>query len=450
MTEIPAAAILEREVLDLLASLVDKSLVVYEEDSPDRGRYRLSETLRDYARERLDVSGEATRVAGLHHAYFLAFGEEAESHLIGASQAEWLDRLEADHDNLRVALHRPIAESPESDAAIRLAGAIWRFWFLRRYQTEGRRNLQEAIERAPENASRTDRAKALNGAGNLAWSQGDYAKANALLLESLAIRQELADGGAIASSLNNLGNVAFSQGDYDAALPLYQESLSIQRELDDKRGIAMATGNLGRLAEAQSRYVDAKRLYEESLAIYRELEELRGISLALGNIANVALAEGDIEAARSLQEDSLSIRREIGNQWGIAASLKSLGDVAIKEGDISTAQSHFSESLKLRQEIGDKNGIAESLETIASLCWRLSNPKKAVTLWSAAERLREGTGAPHTPKEREAYESTIASARAAINKQAFENAWQKGRDTTLDHAIEYALKTKHDSDEHVA
>jgi tetratricopeptide (TPR) repeat protein len=442
MPELPAEAILGKEVLDLLSSLVDKSLVVYEEDAADRGRYRLSETLREYARERLAESGEAEKIGGLHHAYFIAFGEEAESHLIGANQAEWLDRLEAEHDNLRVALHRDIQGSQDSDATLRLAGAIWRFWFLRRYQSEGRRSLNDALERAPENANKSDRAKALNGAGNLAWSQGDYAKANSLLMESLSIRQELADGSGIASSLNNLGNVAFAQGDYACALPLYQESLAIQRELDDRRGIAMATGNLGRLAEAQGRHVDAKQLYEESLVIYRELEELRGISLSLGNIANIALAEGDIEGARALQEDSLSIRREIGNQWGIATSLKSLGDVALKEGETATAQLNYGDSLRIRQEIGDKNGIAESLEAIAGLCSRLGSPDRAATFWGAAERLREGTGAPLTPNERDAYETEVAAARAAIHKQVFESAWQTGRALKLEDAVKYALENR--------
>src|SRR5258708_5021246 len=125
----------ENEVLDILSSLVDKSLVVYEEYAPYHGRYRLSETLREYSRERLEQSGEVNRLNRLHHAYFVAFGEEAESHLIGAGQAEWLDRLEAEHDNLRLALHSGGDGSPQSGLPLRLAGALWPVWFIRRHES---------------------------------------------------------------------------------------------------------------------------------------------------------------------------------------------------------------------------------------------------------------------------------------------------------------------------
>src|SRR5579871_5032422 len=204
----------EWQVLDLLTSLVDKSLVTFEEREPAGGRYRLLEMVRQYAAESLQASGESEQIKRKHRDWCVAFAEEEQPRMRSAEQEKSLQRLETEHENLRTALGWCRVEENGAQAGLRLAGALGRFWEVRGYMTEGRRYLAEALGRE-EGAGRTpERARALNCAGVLAHRQGDYASARSLTEESLAIRRELGDRLGIAYSLNNLGILAKDQGDY--------------------------------------------------------------------------------------------------------------------------------------------------------------------------------------------------------------------------------------------
>ena len=255
-------------VLDLLTSLADKSLVVAEQEE-EHTRYRLLETVRQYARDRLSESGESLVVRARHGDYFVALAEEIMPKLAGSEQAQWLRVLEAEHDNLRQALTEYAEDATEDVRAddkkgLRLGAALQRFWMVRGHLSEGRERLRAALEHSGGQEPTKSRAAALNGAGTLAWMQGDYASARVLYEESLTIARELEDKKGIALSLGNLGIVAKEQGDYALARSLYEESLALRRELGDTSGIAFGLNNLGLVVKEQGDYALARVLHEES------------------------------------------------------------------------------------------------------------------------------------------------------------------------------------------
>ena len=437
------------EVVDLLTSLVDKSLVVYEEEGGGAGRWRLLETVRQYAGDRLGESGEAEAVGGRSAAWFLALAEEAEPQLVGPEQGSWLSRLEAEHDNLRSSLAWEEQSVGGAEAGLRLAGSLWRFWNVRGHPSEGRQWLGRALARTevgaagPEGvvggATTAARGKALNGAGILAQCQGDYVVARALHEESLTIMRQLGNPGGIASSLMSLGNVAAGQGDYAVARTLYEESLTLYRQLGDQGGIAASLNNLGSMAERQGDHVVARTLFEESLTLYRQLGNQGGIAWSLNNLGNVAAGQGDYVVARPLFEESLTFYRQLGNQETIANSLGNLGEVACNQGDYVVAWALFEESLTLYRQLGSPNGTAYSLEGLSAVAHRQSQSGRAARLSGAASALRERIGSRLSPVEQAEFDNTMASAAEALGEAAFTAAWDAGRAMTLEQAVEYGL-----------
>ena len=469
------------QVLDLLTSLVEKSLVLFEEyEEEGSGRYRLLETIRQYGFERLEQHGRRDPLWSRHLDYYLSLAEEAESHLSGAAQqAEWLNRLEAEHDNLRRALEYCQKEEARAEAGLRLAGALWPFWQVRGHLSEGRAHLAEALERKGVQKRTLLRAKALQGAGVLAALQSDYDMARTLFEESLAVFRDLGNKQGIATVLNGLGNIAQERGDYSAAGALHEESLAIERELGNKQGIGTSLINLGVIAFYQGDYSGARALYEECLAISEELDDEESIAYALHGLGNAAYNQGDYSAARThyencmagfrklgdergtayilhclgniawkereygaaraLYEECLAMFRELGDRRGAAHALNSLGNVAYDQGDYSTAGTLFAESLALFTELGEQGGIAELLEAFASLR-KEGQPERAVALWGAAEALREAIGSPLPSNERQEYDRTLAAVREALGEEAFAAAWQQGRAMPIEQAITYALE----------
>lgn len=355
------AGVEERDVLNLLTSLVDKSLILFEQQDFTVGRYRLLEMVRQYAAERLQAGGEAEQVRTRHRNWFLDLAEAAEPHLQGTEQASWLQQLETEHDNLRVALAFCDTQTQGAQAGLRLAGALFRFWEIRGDFNEGRAALGKTLEREGAQEATPARAKALNGSGALAYRQGDFASARSLTQESLAIHKALGDQGGYAISLNNLGNVASAQGDFAEARTLHVESLAIRREIGDRQGVAGSLNNLGIVARNLGDYGVTRASYEEALGINRATGNRSWEANNLSNLGIVAQIQGDRIAAQTHYERSLAIRREIGDRRGIANSLHSLGDVTQLHGDFTAAQSYYEQSLAIRREIGDRQGIANSL-----------------------------------------------------------------------------------------
>jgi non-specific serine/threonine protein kinase len=443
------------DVLDLLTSLVDKSLVLYEERA-GKGRFRLLETVRQYARERLLELDETAATRKRHCSYFVEFAERAEPNLTGTKQAEWLERLEEEHDNLRAALDWCVsagAGTPESlkvekeavdsptEAGLRLAGAVWRFWHIRGYLGEGRRWLTALLTHPNDGIAGAARAKALDGAGALACNQGDYAAARALHEEGLALYRGLNNRPGVASALNNLAGVAMNEGDYLNAKTLFEESLCLRRELGDRRGIAVTLGNLGLVAREQGDASSARLLHEQGLAIFREIGNRRGVAVALGNLGNVSRDLGDRAVAQASYEEALAICRELGDRQQMAPCLLDLGIVAAEIGDHATAANRLSESLRMFWDQGNQPGIVDALSYLAPIIAALTTPDGAVRIWGVIERISETIGAPRAPFDRLRIEREISGARAALSDaDAFDRAWQEGRAMTIEQAIQFALE----------
>ena len=389
----------ERGVLDLLTSVADKSLVLAEQNDGDY-RYRLLETVRQYAQDKLLESGVDQAVRTRHHDYYLALAEEAEPKLLGAEQIEWLQHLEVEHENLRAALNWSLVPA-RSEGGLRLCGALLVFWVTRGHLSEGRAWCARVDEKAEGKERTAERAKMLNAAGHLAQLQGDYPAARARHEESLAIRRQLGDQRGVAFSLNNLANVSNEQADYDLARSLYEESLAIRRQLGDRRGIAISLGNLGLVARAQ----------------------------------------GDLLSARALHEESLAIMRELEHPVGIAGSLCYLGMVVTEQGDYAAARVLYKESLLIFRQLGDIVGTAWALEGLADVIAALGSPLRAARVWGAAERLRAEVGLALSPRVQPYYDRRVASARVALGDDAaLERAWREGNALTLEQASDLALE----------
>ena len=441
------------EVMDLLMGLVNKSLVVYEEGEGDVGRYRLLETVRQYAGDRLQESGEADAVQDRAASWFLGLAEEAEPHLKGAGQSLWLRRLDAEYDNLRASLLRDEQVSERSadgtEAGLRLAGALYHFWWLRGHYSEGRLRLDRALARTGtegQNGAAGKRvamakAKALDGAGHLAFEQGASAAARALYEESLTIQRQMGDLINSGWALAGLGRIVFLQGDYVEARALFEESLAIRRQARDQWSIAHSLICLGFLTHAQGDSAGARALYEESLTIQRQVEDLIGIGWSLAGLGDVAFHQGDYVEARALFSESLTILRRQGDQRGTAYTLKSLGDVASCQGDFAEARALFSESLAIVRRLADPRGVADSLEGMAGIAYRQSRPSRAVHLLAAASSLRGNVGIPRAPAYSVGIEKWMSSAREALGEDAFAAAWDAGRAMTWEQAVEHALST---------
>jgi tetratricopeptide (TPR) repeat protein len=421
----------------VLIGLIEQSLVVAEDNGD---RYRMLETVRQYARERLLNSGQAEQWSDRHLAYFLALAEEAEPKLSGAEQRNWLERLERELDNVRSALKW--ATGADAVSGMRLASACQRFWQIRGYVREGLDWLTVTLSAAPASPTSAHRAKALATAATLARATSDFSKARTLYEDALSIWRVLDNRRGIAAALGNLGMVSYDQGDYPAAMARHEESLAIWRELGDRYGIArtlLASGNasysLGNEAAAES-------LYEQSLAIERELGDQRAIAIVLNNLGMVAeYYRGDCPAARRLHEEALAIRRELGDRWGIASSLLNLGTTAFDQQDYVSARAQLKESLSIHRELADRLGIVGSLEALAALEFVTGRVEAGARLCGHAERVREEIGAACPAWERLRYDRQVAAGRAALgNDVAFDAAWQEGRAMTLEQAIEYALQ----------
>lgn len=420
------------ETLDLLSALVDKSLVV-REAGEEQTRCRLLETMRQYAWERLQERGEAEEMQRRHQAFFARLAEEAETELTGPGQANWLHRLEQEHDNLRQAL-----KGGDPEAALRLAGALWRYLQIRGYISEGREWLLQALTRTEAQGATLARAKALNGAGILAWAECDYAAANTWHEASLALSRELRDANGIARALQGLGNIAAEHGNFEAARTLYTESLSLRRALGDKQGLATLLHNVANITADQGDTDTAQALYEESLQIRRELGNKAGIASSLTNLGNVVLALDDLGRARTLFTEALSLQRELGNKRGIANVLHSLGLIAYEMDDFTATHIFYTESLALYQESGYARGIACTLQAMGALALTEGQMRRAVTLVSAAEVLREEIASPMTPHEQRQHETLLAQAGAALGEPACSLVRSEGAALSLEQVIEFA------------
>lgn len=389
------APIDEREVLNHLAQLVEKSLVSADVQGED-ARYGMLETVRQYAWDRLQESGEAASVQRKHRDRYLELAEQIEPELRG--QRAGPQRLEAEHSNLRAALEWCKKEEDGVEAELRLAGALQWFWYERGHWTEGRTRLEDALRRGGD-APGPPLVKVLRGAAWLAWRQGDYGRATVL------------------------GN----------------RGLALCRQLGDKNGIAWFLQELGIVAVHQGSYLAATTLFEESLTLYRELEDKWAISVALAQLGAAARHQGDYERAAAFYTESYSLSREVGNKGLVAYALRNLGRVALDKQDYERAIDHYGDGLRLSRDIGDRWMIEECLEGLAGVTSGLRRYEQAARLFGAAETLREALGFHRSPLDQVEHDRQVSSTRAELGEAVFGAAWVHGRELPLEQTIEDAL-----------
>ncbi|HLV79193.1 MAG TPA: tetratricopeptide repeat protein, partial [Chthonomonadaceae bacterium] len=421
-----------------LGRLLERSLIVAEE-SGDQMRFRMLETLREYAEEQLSAE-ERARMRRLHAEYYRQLVEETEASLYGPEMELSLDRLEAEIENLRAALAWCAVPEGEAETGLRMAAILWRFWAVRGYFQEGRRWLSLLLSRCPAAPERL-RARALNGAGILAEQQGDHTTARDFYAQSLEIERALGDHAGISVALNNLGNATYNLGDYEAARALYSESLDLRRQDGDRRSVANILNNLGLIAQNAGDDAAARRLYEESLALKREIGDRAGIAVALNNLGMLAYDRGEYVHAQALYEESLAISREQGHRRAEAIVLNNQASVARCQGEHARAWAISEQSLAIKREVGDRWGIAYSLEAFAALAAALGQAERAAKLFGTAEALREALSAPLRPSEKGDHDRAVASAQARLPAETFAAAWTLGRALTLDQAIAFALES---------
>ncbi len=472
---------LPADLLNGVASLMDKSLLRQTEQEGEEPRLLMLETIREYGLEALAVSGEMEGTRRAHAAYYLALAEQAELELGGPQQGAWLDRLEREHDNLRAALQWSLEQAGDEEAgqrretALRLGGALYMFWWTLGHWSEGRTFLERALA-ASEGVAPSVRAKALYAAASLSFIQSNYERTEALSEESLALYRELGDQRGIALSLWVLGNVAWVRGVTAKARSLLEEALALFKEVDDKEYAAYSLFSLGLLASSQGEYARACTLFEESLVLFREIEHKRGIAHTLSQLAlALFVSQGDQARVRSLLEECLALSREIGFKEGIAASLLYLGQLALSQGHSATARSQVEESVVLYKEMGHRHGTAESLAVLGKVVatqgdyaaarrlyeesltisgelgekWVIAScllglgevvaaQQKlawAAQLWGAADALRDAIGVPIPPLELADYERSLSAARVHLGERAFAAAWTQGRSMTPEQAL---------------
>lgn len=426
------------ECPDTMIALAEKSLLRQGEGPDGEPRFGMLETVREYALERLAESGVETALRQGHAEHYLGLAVRAEPELTGPAQAAWLKRLEVEHGNLRAALDWLLAR--DAAAAARLAAALWRFWFGHGHLGEGRRALSAVLAAGTAPAGPLH-ARLLNGAGALAYAQGDYEQATLLYGESLALYRAHGDKVGATHALNRLGGVAFSQGDYAQAARLWEENLRLFRELHDARGIAYTLNNLGTLAVSRGDYAGARTFHEESLALKRGMHDRHGIALSLNNLGVVWLHLGDNAQAAALQEQSLSLFRELGDTRGEAAALSNLARAALHKGDAGAARALYRESLGLFQQLGDREGLAECLEGLAAGTQAgPADRRHAAMLYAAAEALRRAIGAPLSPADQPVHARRVDALRTALGAEAFAAAWGEGEATPVDAVLELALR----------
>jgi hypothetical protein len=377
--------------LDTLQSLVEKSLLRHEDE-----RFWMLETIREYATERLDESGRADELRRRHAEHFLALAEEAELYLRRDS-AEWADRLEREHDNLRAALDWGEAVE-DRELVLRLAGAVSRFWYLKSHLSEGQRRLERAL--AVDQGGTAARAKALNGAAVMAINIGDSALARLRAEEALALHRALGDAWGAGYSALMIGNAVAEGGDMATALPLLDESVRLFRELGDELYVLVASFNLA--------WVTGER--------------------------------GDLAGERALHEENLLRSRALGNRRIEAGSLAQLAIFARDAGRLQDAAAMLREAIGIERVLGNVHGIAVDLGRLASVLALAGRAGEAARLLSSSEALTEKLGAdvPWWALRRNA--QTLATIRTQLDEAATAEAWERGRALTVDEAVSLALE----------
>lgn len=401
----PSNALESGQVLDLLTHLVDRSLIVYEEDETGHGRYRLLETVRQYSQERLMHSGEREGVGERHRDHYLAFAVDAGPRLWGPEQGAWFDRVESEHDNLRAALEwiKASADAQAPEQELRLIRALGRFWDTRGYMREGQANLHHVLTRTealPSLKQTSLRGGVLLGAGWIAYYQADLAQARRFYEEALSVFRAAGNNAEMLRTQDLLGQVAMKSGDLEAA----------------------------------------RRIFEAALALHREPGTPGSAVLSLQGLGSLAFRQGDLPGARAHFEEALALVRQSGHGEMVVVFLNYLAEVAREEHNYAEMEAVLREALGLARDLRAPLRIAEVLAGFVDIGLARARFAWAARLAGATDALRAAIGLPLTLNEREEAQRNLAALSATLGAEAFDRAWAAGRAMSWEQAVEYALQ----------
>jgi tetratricopeptide (TPR) repeat protein len=442
-------------------------------------RFGLLQTLREYGLERLAEAGELESTQAAHAEYYLSWLEQMAPLLLGAEQARWLDRLDRDYENVRIALEWLLEgaqrEVARAEQALRLCIALMSFWEIRSYIGEGLAFLERGLS-VSHGVAPVVRAQALHGAGFLALMQDDNARVEAFLRESQLLFRESGDKAGMANILRLQGSLAMARTAYKLARRLLEESLLISRELGDIPRIASTRKALAEVAIAQGNYAQARLLMEEDLASYQASgeqystayplyflarihflagddlakaqalsEECRALFKAVGNrrlvayarhvLGQILLMQGEHGRARAVLEASIATFRVLKERSAIGEVLMALGRLTRVQGDHEAARDCYAESWDLLRTIGAKELSVSCLEGYGEVLVAQGAPKRAAQLWATAATVRAAIVAPMPPVYRAPYLQAVAIARQQLGEEAFRSAWAEGHDTPLEQVL---------------
>jgi tetratricopeptide (TPR) repeat protein len=391
------------DVVGGLAALVDGSLLQQAEDADGGPRFSMLETIREYALDQLERSGEAAPQRRRHADHFAAVAAQVGRELRGPDQAAWMARLAQDLDNYRGAIRWALSAGgaagpghPELAAGI--VGSLFFLWYRRGLFTEARRWLAAVLatgDRLP---------------------QAHQARAH-----------------------GQMATFAAEQGDYDLARSAGETSLALHRALGNQPGAASALGNLAWLELSLGNEERAAALSEETLAVFRALGDQHNVAICLNRLGRLARDRGDFAQAETYLQEALALRRQLGDRRGIGSVLESLADVAFETGDLAAAERLLREVLTIARDVDEREGLPSYLSGLARAAASAGEPLRAARLWGAAAALRDALGAPIAPKDVHEYQQRVEAARAQGDPTAFGVAWAEGQTMSLEQAVASAL-----------
>jgi predicted ATPase/DNA-binding CsgD family transcriptional regulator len=470
------------QIVDAVASLIDKNLLQPTEQEGEEPRFLLLETMREYGLECLATNGETEATRHAHAAYYVQLAE-AGPNGFGVQEQVWLGRLEREHDNLRVAMNWLLERTEareSSELVLRLGAALWWFWLMRGHRHEGWNFLERALA-GSEAGAELVRARALWAAGNLAAWLGYFEQGETLCQQSLELSRQIGDTAGMRHAGFHLGVVASAKGDFAAARSRFEESLVLSREAGDTFLLAWALVFLAGEALDQGEYARVRSTAEEGLALFREAGIKTGMASSLKTLAWGMFFQGDLPRARALAEESLTLERELGSKAGEASVLALLGEVSLQQDDSATArllleQSYalvpkerdeeqqlamtlsllgkvracqgehmaartlYEKSLESLLQVQGPNtnlppDIPSALEGLAAVVAVQGELVWAARLWGSAEALRETRGILLPPVYRAAYERAVVAARSQLGEKTFVAAWSQGRSMTPEQVL---------------
>lgn len=425
-----------RQVLELVSLLADKSLITVAQDQSEV-RFDLLETIRQYATEKLLEGHQAEAVQSKHTAYYLSFAERGNAELRGPNEGLWLERLESEHDNLRVTLQR-VLEREDLVTALRISNALGSFWSGHGHQPEGRRWLEATLARNGDSRSPM-RAEALLRLGALMILQGDLAAVRNRLEQSRDLWQVLGDKRGLIEVFIELANLDLYEGDSIAAHRELKAGLELAREVADKRLMALALFRLGSIMQHVGDTAAAAECFEESIELSREVGWSSRVARGLCGSGEVARIQGDFDRAQRLYQESLALYQELGDKLWIAILLSNIGFVYLHRKEETKAKAAFVESLKSYSDLNAPRLIPESLVGLAGVIAAGGESTVALNLLAAASALRESSHVVWEPPDRAEFEWIKDALRKQLDQLSFDQAWTEGSALSQGEAVELAL-----------